>query len=109
MRWYLLGVLTGILLGGFLTPAVAGKLVGEESSYIREMGFEERFAYVASGNGAGQVEYQGWAQPNSATSAAQWRIRRFTYDSSNRPTTVEWAAGDDAFMNIWDNRATLTY
>lgn len=86
-----------------------GKLVGEVSVYSRDQGLEERLAYVASGNGVGQVEYQGWAQPNAAQSAAMWRIRRFTYDSSHRVTAIEWAGGDDAFNGVWNDRATLAY
>ena len=86
-----------------------GKLVGEVSVYSRDQGYEQRYAYVAAGNGVGQVEYQGWAQMNTATSAPGWRISRYSYDSSHRLTAIEWAAGDDAFSNIWDNRATLTY
>ena len=87
----------------------AGKLLGEESSYAREQGFEERYFYVASGNGINQIEYQAWAVPNAATSASVWRIRRFTYDSSNRISAIEYAGGDDAFNQVLDNRATLNY
>jgi len=87
------------------------KHAGEVSSYSREMGWTEQFAYVASGNGAGQVEYQGWAAPGTATSAGGWRICKFTYDSSNRVTARAWAGGRDDFNvnNSWDNRATLAY
>ena len=86
-----------------------GKIVGEVSVYSRDQGWERRYAYVAAGNGVGQIEYEGWAQPNTATSAASWRIVRHTYDSSHRLTASEWAGGDDAFNMIWDNRATLSY
>jgi len=102
------GLLVGLCLG-WGAWAWAGNFPGEQPTYMREQGYEERFAYVSSGNGAGQVEYQGWAQPNSATSAVRWRIRRFTYDTSNRVTAIEWAGGNDAWDQVWDNRATLSY
>ena len=86
-----------------------GKIVGETSVYSREVGLEERFSYVASGNGVGQVEYHGWAQHNSSQDAAVWRICRYTYDSSHRLTAIEWAGGDDAFNQIFANRTTLAY
>lgn len=65
-----------------------------------------RFAYDASGN----LEYEGWAAlPGSLTSAAVWCIRKHTYDASNRLTLSQYADGNTAFDNVWDDRATLTY
>lgn len=52
--------------------------------------------------------YKGEAVPGSATSDAVWRIRRVTIGSDN-DVTEEWANGSDAFTNIWDNRASLSY
>lgn len=88
-----------------------GKLLGEVSSYAREQGFTERFAYVVSGNGTGQIEYQGWSAPGTAESAGGWRIAKFTYDSSNRMIQRDWAGGRDSFNtdNTWSNRANLIY
>ena len=105
---YLGWFVTGLLLGVIAT-AQAGPYIGEQPVYSRDQGWEERLAYVASGNGVGQVEYQGFAQFNTATSTASWRVRRFTYDSSNRVTTIEWAGGNDAFITAWDDRATASY
>ena len=64
-----------------------------------------RFAYDASGN----LEYEGWAVPGSATSDGVWCIRKHTYDASNRVTLSQYADGNTAFDNVWDDRATLTY
>jgi len=87
------------------------KLPGEMSVYAREQGYTEQYAYVASGDGAGQIEYQGWAAPGTATSAGGWRIRKLTYDSSSRMSKIEWAGGRDDFSadNAWNNRASLSY
>ena len=102
---FLLGVIAGLAI----QSAIAGPYVGEQPVYSRDQGWEDRYFYVASGNGVGQVEYHCRAQYNTATSAASWSVRRFTYDSSNRVSVVEWAGGNDAFNQVCDNRATLSY
>lgn len=53
------------------------------------------------------VTYIGDANPGTATSAAEWRIRRLTEVGDD--VTVEWADGNDTFDNIWDDRASLSY
>lgn len=96
-----------MLTGGSL--AWAGPYVGEQPVYSRDQGWEQRYFYVASGNGVGQVEYGCEAQMNTATSAARWRVRRYTYDSSHRLTAVEWAGGNDAYDQVCDDRVSLAY
>lgn len=92
------------------TPAVfSGQQLGEQSSYAREMGLDQQFTYVSAGNGTGQMEYQGFSQPGKLTSASTWQIRKFTYDSSNRISSINWANGSDEFAFIWDNRSSYTY
>jgi len=113
LRQILITCAIGVFIGSFLRFTVdfaeAGKAVGETPTYMREQGYEERFFYVASGNGVGQIEFQSWAQPNSLTSASRWRIRRFTYNSDNVVTAIEWAGGDDLYNQILDDRVTLSY
>ena len=53
------------------------------------------------------VTYIGFADPGTDTSAAAWRIQRLT--ESGNDLTVEWADGNTAFDNVWDDRATLAY
>lgn len=55
------------------------------------------------------AKYVGYAAPGSLTSNAVWRIVRLTYDANDNPTKVEWANGNNGFVNIWDNRAALAY
>ena len=86
-----------------------GKLIGESMVYAREAGFTEQFSYVASGNGQGQIEYQGKAPAGTLSTTARWQLRRFTYDSDSRITAIEWATGSDGFDHVWNDRATLTY
>ena len=105
-------LLLAFLLGmavGTIQMVWAGPYIGEQPVYSRDQGWEDRYFYVASGNGVGQVEYHCRAQANTATAAASWSIRRFTYDSSNRVSVVELAGGNDAFDQNCDNRATLSY
>lgn len=53
------------------------------------------------------VSYVGYAEPGTATSSAQWQIRRVTI--SGTQTITEFADGDTQFNNVWDNRAALSY
>ena len=62
-------------------------------------------AYDASDN----IEYAGWANIATATSAASWRVINLSYDGSNNLTAITWADGNNSFDNIWDNRAALSY
>lgn len=58
--------------------------------------------------GSPEVIYSGAAAPGSLTSSAVWRISRVTLQSDG-DVTVEWADGNDAYDNIWDNRVALSY
>jgi len=51
--------------------------------------------------------YIGEAVPNTATSAAGWRVQKIVV--SGGTTTITWAGGGSRFDQIWDNRASLTY
>ncbi|MGA2714514.1 MAG: hypothetical protein ABSG41_15525 [Bryobacteraceae bacterium] len=78
-----------------------------ESDAPPKTGFTMRYDYDGSGN----LIYQGWspAQWASATSAAAWAVKKYTYDGSNRLTLAQWANGCADSVNIWDNRTTLSY
>lgn len=54
------------------------------------------------------VQYIGFAQPNTATAEDAWVVIRLTYVSSDL-SAVEWAAGTNQFVNVWDSRAGYTY
>ena len=106
----------GLSLGLLLTHpswVQAGKGVGEDAAYAREMGFESRFFYVASGDGEGQIEYICRAFPGTIgsddLSDDVWQVQRFTYDTSDRLSTIAFAGDDDAFTQICANRTTLNY
>ena len=59
-------------------------------------------------DGGGNQIYQGKAVPGSATSAAVWAIRRFTWSGGNL-TAIDWANGRTVAENVWDNAASLSY
>lgn len=105
--------LLGVVLGTVIQDVRAGSLVGEQPTYAREQGMRQRFFYVASGNGTGQVEYICRTFPGvtagSSTASAVWQVQRFTYDSSNRTSTILFAGADDAYNQVCDSRASLSY
>lgn len=53
------------------------------------------------------VTYIGKAQFTASESLAVWQIKKMTV--SGTVTSITWADGDEAFDNIWANRASLTY
>lgn len=110
MRWELVAAFVLSLAA----PAYAGKGVGEDAAYAREVGFEQRFFYVAGGSdGAGQVEYICQAAPGTTgsddTAATVWQVKRFYYNSSSQLTRISYAGDNDAYDQICDNRASLNY
>jgi hypothetical protein len=52
--------------------------------------------------------YSGKAIPGTATSAASWLIQKLTFNAGG-DVTIQYANGADTFVNIWDNRASLSY
>src|SRR3990167_4669575 len=107
-------IVCGVLLGWLaIRPVEAGKGVGEDAAYAREMGFEARFFYVSGGNGDGQIEFICRAFPGTIGSDDVnddvWQVQKFVYDSSNRISTIAFAGDDDAFNQICANRTTLNY
>ena len=54
--------------------------------------------------------YVGQSEPGSSaqTSVNRWRIKKFVYSGSELVRTL-WANGNANYVNIWDNRAALSY
>jgi len=52
--------------------------------------------------------YKGYAAPGSLSSAAVWRIVKIVIGNDG-DVAESYANGDSDFINIWDNRLTLTY
>jgi hypothetical protein len=67
--------------------------------------YTRRYGYVG-----GVLVYEGVAKSARTPLAtdAVWAIKRFTYDVADR-VLEEWAGGDSREVNIWNNRAALTY
>lgn len=53
------------------------------------------------------ITYIGTAEIGTLDSAAKWRVKRM--NKVGNVTSIEWANGNDSAINIWDNRASLTY
>lgn len=60
-------------------------------------------------DGEGNLIYQGEAEAGSAKSSPVWAIKKFTYDGNGALIDVQWANGSTDKVNIWDDRASLTY
>ena len=69
--------------------------------------YSKQYTYDSNGN----LQYEGFAVPGSATSAAVWAIRKFTYTAMSpyQTLTETWANGSGSFTNVFDNRASLSY
>lgn len=55
----------------------------------------------------GATIYIGLGPMNSATSEAVWAIKRLSITGGS--ISIQWANGNDLSINIWDNRASLSY
>ena len=104
-----------MLLLGLSSPPVvsAGNFPGEQPVYAREVGQNQRFFYVASGDGEGKLQYICRAFPGTIGSddvnSSIWQVTRFTYDSSHRISTIATAGEDDAYIFSCASRVSLDY
>lgn len=58
----------------------------------------------------GTVLYLGDADANALDSDPVWRLQRITFITSGQDDAVlEWADGNIAYDNIWDDRLTASY
>ena len=55
---------------------------------------------------SGNAVYIGWAKSGSATDAAVWLIKKFTYDANDAVTRSQIADGNLSFVHVWDDRAS---
>lgn len=69
----------------------------------------QTYAPVIAYDSYGKIIYLGHAVPGSLTENPAWRIQKFYYDGSGNLTGIKYAGGHDTFVNIWDNRESLTY
>lgn len=82
---------------------------------LKKVGLVDPFGgLVTKGNFLQQIDsanattvYIGSARSGATTSAASWQIKKIA--TNGTIVTINWAAGTDAFTNIWDNRAILSY
>lgn len=64
-----------------------------------------KVAYTA----AGDPEYIGHARPAALASAAEWQIKKVTYDADRNVTAVQFADGVNDYEKIWDSRTGYSY
>jgi hypothetical protein len=87
-------------------------LIHPNSEAPPALAFAKRYAFDADDN----LVYEGWAVPGTATSAAGWAIKRYTYVAADgspasyyNRTEEAWASGTSDMSSVWDNRAVLVY
>jgi hypothetical protein len=61
----------------------------------------------AENDASGNAIYVGYAKGGSATSAAVWLIKKFTYDANDAVTRSQIANNNLTFSHVWDDRATF--
>ena len=71
--------------------------------------YVEKFTYISSGAGAGQIEYHGMAKAGASAGAAVWLIKKYTYDTDGNNTDIQWASGSREFDKEWDERGTYVF
>jgi len=69
---------------------------------VTEGNFTTAFDEVSS-----TLSYMGIAQIGTATSVAEWQIKKITV--SGTVTLIQWANGTDAFTAEWDERVSYSY
>lgn len=55
------------------------------------------------------THYIGLAIQGVSKAAANWQIRKLTYDVNHNVTDIQYANGSPAFANVWNNRVSLSY
>lgn len=60
-------------------------------------------------DGTGRVLYIGHTEPGTLTSAAKWKIQKFSYDSNGAVTDIQWSGGTTNFDKVMDNYASYVY
>ena len=69
----------------------------------------DTWTFAFDNNADGNPVYIGKAfKGNSDKAQPVWQIRKLTYSGQN-VTDIQWAGGDDAFNQVWDDRASLSY
>lgn len=56
----------------------------------------------------GKLIYAGEAVPGASDASAVWAIRKLIYSGTQLVQTL-WANGNSERINIWNNRASLSY
>ncbi len=97
-----------------LQPSISQKEHDPNKAAKRVVMIDPFGGVVSNGNFTTKVDepdasttYVGNAQIGTATSSAGWQIQKVSV--SGAVTTIAWAGGTDAFTQIWDNRAALSY
>jgi len=64
---------------------------------------------LISVDGSDNIEYVGFAAPGTVEGAADWSIRKLSYDGSDNLVSVRYADGMATFNKVWTSRAGYAY
>ena len=96
------------LNAGTVTASFTGTGLAKDSTALNIDANTKKYDNIYDYNGGTTIIYAGAAAPGSATAAAVWQIRKFTYDGNGNITYMPFTASG-AFTRTWDNRAGYTY
>ena len=99
--------------GGFSAQLNSAVTNWEEHSAVADLSTGRRFKAVQTVPLRMKIDssnpdniYIGFTKPGVLTSEPYWRIKRIVVGSVD---DYSFANGEDTFVNIWDNRASLSY
>ncbi len=78
-----------------------------ETITIEEMA--ERLSQKLDYDVDGKLIYAGEAVPGSSAASAVWAIKKLIYDGDDQLVETLWAGGNSERINVWNNRASLSY
>lgn len=97
-----------------LQPSISQKEHDPNRGAKRVVSVDPFGGVVSNGNFTTKVDvvdssttYIGTSQIGTSVSSAGWQIKKITVSGS--VTSIAWAGASDAFTNVWDDRASLSY
>jgi hypothetical protein len=87
-----------------LTAGGLLQLISENANPdVAEINYSKRVDFVTD-----SLIYRGEAVIGATESEAAWRIRKILIGEDGDVTEI-WANGADSFINVWNDRASLSY
>ena len=108
----------GVNVTGYTVPSMIHKVGNEPVTTTNPLPVEtvdangnntnSQYIVSQSYGSNGLIEFVGRTLPNTGKGEAKWQIKKLTYDG-RKITDIQYAGGTNAFNQIWNNRASLSY